>query len=62
MCIRDRFGIEAVKGFCRCNSFKYRFRANKKNGYEDIQKAEWYENKLHDLETDKLKVEVKDED
>lgn len=28
--MRDLFGNEAVKGFCRCNSFKYRFRAGNK--------------------------------
>ena len=43
------FGIEAVIGFCKCNIFKYRFRADKKNGEEDILKAQWYENKLHEL-------------
>lgn len=26
------FGDEAVKGFCKCNAFKYRFRAGKKDG------------------------------
>ncbi len=45
----DLFGIEAVKGFCKCNIFKYRFRADKKNGEEDILKAQWYENKLSEL-------------
>lgn len=40
------FGIEAVKAFCRCNAFKYRFRADRKNGVEDIKKAEWYEDYL----------------
>ena len=40
------FGIEAVKAFCRCNAFKYRFRADRKNGTEDIKKAEWYEDYL----------------
>ena len=43
------FGIEAVIGFCKCNIFKYRFRADKKNGEEDILKAQWYENKLSEL-------------
>lgn len=43
------FGRGAVIDFCRCNAFKYRFRADKKNGEEDIQKAEWYETKLMDL-------------
>lgn len=43
------FGTEAVADFCRCNIFKYRFRADKKNGEEDIKKAEWYEKKLKQL-------------
>lgn len=44
------FGAEAVKSFCRCNAYKYRFRADRKNGEEDIRKAEWYESKLIELE------------
>lgn len=48
------FGKEAVKGFCMCNAYKYRFRAYKKNGVEDIKKAEWYENKLIELSGDVL--------
>lgn len=47
------FGTEAVKSFCRCNAYKYRFRADKKNGEEDIRKAEWYESKLIELEGEK---------
>lgn len=43
------FGVEAVKHFCVCNAYKYRFRADKKNGAEDIEKAEWYESKLIEL-------------
>lgn len=43
------FGKEAVKHFCMCNAYKYRFRADKKNGAEDIKKAEWYESKLIEL-------------
>lgn len=43
------FGKEAVKYFCMCNAYKYRFRADKKNGAEDIEKAEWYESKLIEL-------------
>lgn len=40
--MRALFGDEAVKHFCMCNAYKYRFRANRKNGEEDIKKAEWY--------------------
>lgn len=50
--MRAMFGDEAVAGFCRCNSFKYRFRAGNKDGntYEqDIAKAEWYENYLIEM-------------
>ena len=43
------FGEEAVKHFCMCNAYKYRFRSNMKNGEEDIKKAEWYEDKLIEL-------------
>ena len=48
--MRVMFGDEAVKAFCRCNSFKYRFRAARKNGDEDIAKAEWYEEYLFNME------------
>lgn len=44
--MRAMFGDDAVIGFCKCNSFKYRFRAGKKVGAskeEDIAKAEFYE-------------------
>lgn len=50
--MRAMFGDEAVRGFCRCNSYKYRFRAGKKHGQsaeEDIAKAEWYEEYLMDM-------------
>lgn len=43
------FGKEAVKHFCMCNAYKYRFRSTMKNGEEDIKKAEWYESKLIEL-------------
>lgn len=44
--MRSLFGDNQVMAFCKCNSFKYRFRASDKNGTEDIRKAEWYENYL----------------
>lgn len=44
--MRTLFGDRAVADFCRCNSFKYRFRADGKGGAEDIRKAEWYEDYL----------------
>lgn len=45
------FGTEAVIGFCKCNVYKYRYRADRKNGAEDISKADWYMDKLMELET-----------
>lgn len=51
--MRAMFGDAAVKGFCRCNAFKYRFRAGKKDGNsatQDIAKAEWYEGYLMNME------------
>lgn len=44
--MRALFGDRAVADFCRCNSFKHRFRADGKGGAEDIRKAEWYESYL----------------
>lgn len=43
------FGVEAVKHFCLCNAWKYRYRANAKNGEEDLNKANWYINKYKEL-------------
>lgn len=47
------FGVEAVKDFCRCNAFKYRYRAGNKKGEsaeKDMAKCEWYVTKLMELE------------
>lgn len=44
--MREIYGDEAVRSFCICNAYKYRFRAGKKHGEtaeSDIAKAEWYE-------------------
>ena len=40
------YGIEAVKNFCICNSFKYLWRFQHKNGIEDLNKLVWYINKF----------------
>lgn len=51
--MRVMFGDEAVKSFCKCNAFKYRFRAGRKEGNsaeQDINKAEWYEEYLFEME------------
>lgn len=46
----EALGIEAVKSFCKCNAFKYIWRSDKKNGLEDIKKAEWYIHTFINLE------------
>ena len=43
------FGVEAVKHFCMCNVYKYRYRASAKGGQEDLNKADWYMDKLMEL-------------
>ena len=52
-CIDDMeaaYGIKAVIDFCRCNAFKYQWRAGKKGSLsEDIAKAQWYQNKMVEL-------------
>ena len=43
------FGIEATMNFCKCNAWKYRYRAADKNGSEDIAKSDWYITKYKEL-------------
>ena len=47
------FGANAVQNFCLCNAFKYLYRTKRKNGLEDIKKAQWYLNKYIELEGEK---------
>lgn len=42
-------GANAAIDFCVCNAFKYIWRHNRKNGNEDIFKAQWYINKACEL-------------
>lgn len=46
------FGKEAVKTFCKLNAFKYVWRADSKNGLEDVNKAINYLNKYKELNAD----------
>lgn len=44
--MRKLFGDEAVRWFCICNAYKYRFRDGSKPGVaaeQDEEKARWYE-------------------
>lgn len=43
------FGKDSVFSFCICNTFKYIWRAEEKNGKEDLEKAQWYLNKALDI-------------
>ncbi len=45
----EALGVDNVKGFCLCNAFKYIYRHRRKNGDEDIKKAQWYLNKYLEL-------------
>ena len=41
--MREAFGDEALKAFCKLNAFKYLWRSGKKGSEkEDIEKAIWY--------------------
>ena len=44
--LKDAMTPEEVRGFCKGNVMKYLWRSNKKNGAEDLKKAQWYMNKL----------------
>lgn len=50
-------GLEETQNFCVCNAFKYLYRHNRKNGKEDIEKAQWYLNKYLELEERKNDME-----
>ena len=43
------FGKPKVRDFCICNVWKYRYRANNKNGEEDLKKSDWYLKKYLEL-------------
>ena len=46
--MKDVFGKEEVKTFCKLNAFKYLWRANNKNKDEDLKKAAFYTNYIKD--------------
>lgn len=43
------FGVGMVRNFCLLNVWKYRYRAEEKNGKEDIEKSDWYMKKYFEL-------------
>lgn len=44
--LKDVMSPEEFKGFLRGNVIKYVWRTNKKNGVEDLKKAQWYLTRL----------------
>ena len=46
----DVFGVVAVEDFCLLNAFKYLWRSDYKGELEDIKKADWYLQKIIELE------------
>lgn len=54
------FGREAVKSFCLCNAWKYRYRAADKNGEEDLKKSDWYIKKYKEINNGKVCDELRD--
>lgn len=47
------FGKAATRMFCILNAWKYRARALKKNGEEDLEKSDWYIRKACELDETK---------
>ena len=44
------YGTEALMHFCLLSCHKYRYRAGlKNNGYEDLEKSDWYMRKYKEL-------------
>ena len=44
--IEAALGTEGFLAFCRGNIIKYNWRADHKNGSEDLEKARWYAEKI----------------
>ena len=44
--IKAAMSYEGFKGYCQGNALKYIIRFDRKNGVEDLRKAEWYINRL----------------
>jgi len=42
--------VDQIRGYLRGNSFKYRWRYEDKDPIKSLRKAEWYEQKLKQLE------------
>lgn len=50
--MESAYGIDDVIAFCKCNAFKYQWRAGHKDDEsieKDLAKAQWYQNKMLEL-------------
>lgn len=47
--IKAALTAEEFKGYCKGNALKYIWRERLKNGSQDLQKAQWYMNKLTEV-------------
>jgi hypothetical protein len=43
-------GLQGIEAVCTANAIKYLWRWKKKNGVEDLQKAQWYISKLIEVQ------------
>lgn len=59
--MEEALGRDVVKGFCIGNAFKYLYRAKRKNGLEDLKKAQWYLNRVISMEDEILNEADKSE-
>lgn len=50
--------VTDVKAFCKGNAIKYLCREDKKNGIEDLKKADWYIQYLIDYKQKEIKKAV----
>lgn len=57
-CIDVWVSLGIAKPACKANVIKYVWRYEQKNGIEDLKKAQWYLNKLIELETKDLEKET----
>lgn len=44
--MQDKLSVEGFKGYCEGNVIKYISRYKHKNGLQDLEKAQWYLNRL----------------
>lgn len=54
------YGTKALMHFCLLSAHKYRYRAGlKNNGFEDIEKSDWYMKKYKELKEKQDRLHIK---